>query len=138
MFVEGGAADEQTRGGLWLAFRVGRRRVFPTLVSLLGLLLVELPELLVVPSRDGLELPVIELSKDAEPEGIRFILEKQVVRFNEFNQRQLVGRADDGSFPAHAGMNRLCFPLRSRGPIEAAVSRWFRPAITTCRSRGSR
>ena len=96
IFVEGGTAEEQTPGGLLLAFRIGRRRVFPTLVSLLGLLLVELPELLVVPSRDGLELPVIELSKDVEPEGIRFVLEKQVVRFNEFNQRQLVGRVDDG------------------------------------------
>jgi len=78
-----------------LGFRVGRGRVFPTLVSLLGLLLVELPELLVVASRDGLELPVIELSKDVEPEGIGFVLKKQVVRFDEFNQGQLAGRVDN-------------------------------------------
>ena len=96
VFVEGGAFEEQTSSGLGLGFWIGRRRVFPTLVSLLGLLLVELPELLVVPSRRGLELPIIELSQDIEPEGIGFVLKKQVVRFNEFNQRQLAGRVDNG------------------------------------------
>jgi hypothetical protein len=96
VFVEGGAVEEQTCGGLWSGFRVSRGRVFPTLVSLLGLLLVELPELLVVPSRRGLELPVIELSQDIEPEGIGFVLKKQVVRFDEFNQGQLAGRVDNG------------------------------------------
>ena len=79
-----------------LGFRVGRGRVFTTLVSLLGLLPVELPELFVVPSRRGLELPVIELSKNVEPEGIGFVLKKQVVRFDEFNQGQLAGRVDNG------------------------------------------
>ena len=95
IFVEGGSVEEQTSGGLWLGFWIGRGWVLPTLVSLLGLLLVELPELLVVPSPRGLELPVIELSQDVEPEGIGFVLKKQVVRFDEFNQGQLAGRVDD-------------------------------------------
>jgi hypothetical protein len=60
------------------------------------LLVVELPELLVVPSRDGLELPVIKLSQDVEPEGLGFVLEKELVRFDEFNQGQLAGRINDG------------------------------------------
>jgi len=71
VFVEGGPAEEQPGRGLGLSFRVRRGWIFPTLNSLLGLSLVELPELLVVSRRRGLELPVIKFSKDVEPEGLR-------------------------------------------------------------------
>jgi hypothetical protein len=52
-FRRGWGFEEQTSSGLGLGFWIGRGRVFPTLVSQLGLLLVELPELLVVQSRRG-------------------------------------------------------------------------------------
>lgn len=56
-----------------------------------GLLLVELPEILVVPGCHLLELSVIEVSQDVEPENVRLILKVQVIGFDEMNQRQLAG-----------------------------------------------
>ena len=91
LFVERGAGKDQPLGGSGLRFRIGWRRILSAFVLLLGLLLIELPEAFVVMGSRLLKSTVIPILQHVEPEDIELILQKEVVRFDELDQRQLAG-----------------------------------------------
>jgi len=90
--VERGAGKDQPLGSLGLRFRVGWGRILSAFVLLLGLLLIELPEAFVVMGSRVLKSTVIPILQHVEPEDLGLILQIEVVRFDELDQRQLAGR----------------------------------------------
>lgn len=91
ILVERGPEKDQPLCGFGLRFRVGGRQVFSMVVSLLGLLLVELSEAFVVIGVRLLKATVIQVRQHVEPTDVGLILQIEVIGFDEFDQWQLAG-----------------------------------------------
>ena len=89
--IERGTFQEGALCGLRLRFGIGRRRVFFSLDAAFFLLHVEGEQLFVIVRGRDLEVVVIERLEDVEPDDVNLVLQKQVVGFDEVNQRDLAG-----------------------------------------------
>ena len=89
--IERGTFQQRALRGLRLRLGIGRRRILASLDALLFLLLVEREQLFVIVRGSGLEVVIIERVEYVEPNHVDLIVQEQVVRFDEMNQRGLSG-----------------------------------------------
>ena len=89
LLIERGTFQECPLCGLTSRLGIGRRRVFASLDAVLFLLLVEREQLFVIVRGSGLERVVIERVEHVEPNDVHLIMQEQVVRFDQMNQRNL-------------------------------------------------
>ena len=89
--IKRGTFQQRALRGLRLRLGIGRRRILASLDALLFLLLVEREQLFVIVRGSGLEVVIIERVEYVEPNHVDLIVQEQVVRFDEMNQRGLSG-----------------------------------------------